>query len=119
MGDLSDGRRLSHPVDAHHHKDKGFRPGEVDREGLLTCLENPGDLLLDKSLHLFGFFEITPFQSLTDTFDQLGGGLDAQICLKQENLQFIKKVLVDRLFPEEKLIDLFDKTLMGFGETLL
>ncbi len=118
MGNLPDGGRLAHSIDADHHEDKGLGPGEIDGERPFPGLENPGDLLLDKSLHLIGFFEFTPFQSLTDALNQLGGCLNPQVRLEQEGLQFIEKVLVDRLFPEEELIDLFDKTLMGLGETL-
>ena len=93
---------------------KGFVLEKIDGKGLFAGFKDLEDLLLDEVSYLFGFLKLSPFQALLDTFDQLLRCLHSKVGLEEKALQFIEKILIDRLFPQEKAIDLFDKTLMGF-----
>src|SRR4030067_3754837 len=114
MGNLSDGGRFTTPVDSNHHHDKWSCLREINGKGVVSSFEDPKDLLFDKLLYLLRFLKLSPFESLTNTLNQLTGCFHTQIGFEKKAFHFVQEVLINRLFSQEELVNLFYKTLMGF-----
>ena len=91
----------------------GFVREKSMERGFSPDFRDPEDLLLDKLLHLFGFLELSSFEPLAYPLDQMMRRLHAQIRFEEKTLQFVQDLLIDRLFSQKELVDLFDKTLVG------
>ena len=114
LGDLADRGGLARAV---HADDKDHRGRGIQMQPV-PLSDQLGDDLFEHALDLLRLFEAPLLDLVTQTFQDLLGGGNADVCGDEKLLQFVQQILVHLDKQLQKRVDTTENGVFGLGKTL-
>ena len=111
MGQLTDGGRLAHAVDADHHDHLGPVGSKI--EGRRLDRQDRPDFIPQLFSKLLGVLQLLPLDPVGDLPQERLGRLDPQVRCDEDFLQLFQQVGVDGLLTEDQPVYLAGKLFAG------